>query len=275
SSLPKSEGAPDLHQTDILRTEIRTYIVCSPYPPIRLKKESPNRIGRDPNGDLVLPHKTVSRTHATVEWNGRAFLVKDLGSQNGTFVNDLRVQETEIRPGDRIRLGVFLATLVEADARSIFHPIREAEAIRTEDTEPLAAPEKAGSSLSGTLQQMSLPSLLQSLDAERRTGVLHLAIGVRLDRTAKTMILKPKASEGTLALADGRIVDARICDLSGENALFMLLSSAQGNFRFDGHEQPPARTLNMSVQEALLEYLRRLDERTRSGIPESSGGTLH
>lgn len=68
----------------------------------------PIAIGRSPAADLVIADAQVSWTHATV-WQdqGRVF-VRDLGSSNGTFVNDRRLASGEAAPfeiGDRVRLG--------------------------------------------------------------------------------------------------------------------------------------------------------------------------
>lgn len=62
-------------------------------------------VGRDQSCDLVLALDKLSRRHAqfTVE---RDFVrVVDLGSANGTFVNDIRVAEEVARPGDQVRFG--------------------------------------------------------------------------------------------------------------------------------------------------------------------------
>jgi pSer/pThr/pTyr-binding forkhead associated (FHA) protein len=45
-------------------------------------------IGRDPKWDIVLLHKTVSRKHAVVVKTAEGYRVQDLGSINGTFVDD-------------------------------------------------------------------------------------------------------------------------------------------------------------------------------------------
>ncbi|MFN4279801.1 FHA domain-containing protein [Thermosynechococcus sp.] len=62
-------------------------------------------IGRDPNNDLVIEHPTVSRHHARIERRNGDFLLTDLGSSNGTFVNGREVEEpTLLRVGDTIRI---------------------------------------------------------------------------------------------------------------------------------------------------------------------------
>jgi len=63
-------------------------------------------LGRSRACDCVVPEPSVSRRHAELRRDGEQWLLRDLGSRNGTRVNGLRVlEETEVRPGDRVSLG--------------------------------------------------------------------------------------------------------------------------------------------------------------------------
>lgn len=62
-------------------------------------------LGRRQDCQLRIPTKDVSRQHCALLLDGDKVVVKDLGSSNGTFVNGKRVAETELAPGDRLRLG--------------------------------------------------------------------------------------------------------------------------------------------------------------------------
>ncbi len=62
-------------------------------------------IGRKPECDLCIPHATVSRQHAEIVVDGEEARVRDLGSSNGTFLNDVRVQESGLQAGDRVTIG--------------------------------------------------------------------------------------------------------------------------------------------------------------------------
>ena len=62
-------------------------------------------IGRDSACDLELSDDSVSRRHALLRPTAKGFTVVDLGSKNGTFVNDIRVDEHGLEPSDRLRFG--------------------------------------------------------------------------------------------------------------------------------------------------------------------------
>jgi pSer/pThr/pTyr-binding forkhead associated (FHA) protein len=63
-------------------------------------------IGRDPTCDLHLDNRALSRRHAQIEKHGAAIWVRDLDSQNGTFVNGERIAAPQaLNGGDRIAVG--------------------------------------------------------------------------------------------------------------------------------------------------------------------------
>lgn len=63
-------------------------------------------IGRAPHCQFVVADLSVSRTHAELRRTGNSWLLRDLGSMNGTLVNGYRiVAPTRVRPGDEITFG--------------------------------------------------------------------------------------------------------------------------------------------------------------------------
>lgn len=62
-------------------------------------------LGRDAGNGIVLPDGRVSRWHARLEWDGKAWAVIDLDSANGTFVNGGAVERSRLQPGDLVRVG--------------------------------------------------------------------------------------------------------------------------------------------------------------------------
>ncbi|MFG2129939.1 FHA domain-containing protein [Streptomyces sp. NPDC048751] len=66
----------------------------------------PLRIGRDPASGLRLNHETVSRVHAELSRQGGMWVLRDLGSTNGTTVNGRRViGAAVVREGDQVSFG--------------------------------------------------------------------------------------------------------------------------------------------------------------------------
>ncbi|MFF2848339.1 FHA domain-containing protein [Streptomyces sp. NPDC058001] len=72
----------------------------------------PLRIGRDPANGLCLSHETVSRVHAELTRQGGLWVLRDLGSTNGTSVNGRRVIGAAIvQAGDQVSFGHLLFRL--------------------------------------------------------------------------------------------------------------------------------------------------------------------
>lgn len=65
----------------------------------------PLTIGRAPDNGLVVQDSRASRYHARIYGRQGALLLADLGSTNGSWVNDRRVQEIALGEGDQIRIG--------------------------------------------------------------------------------------------------------------------------------------------------------------------------
>jgi len=62
-------------------------------------------IGRDARNQLALNDRSASREHCVIERQADGFVIRDLGSFNGTLVNDARVTEQALAHGDGIRIG--------------------------------------------------------------------------------------------------------------------------------------------------------------------------
>ena len=62
-------------------------------------------IGRGRNADLPLAEATISRAHAAIGFDGRAFYVEDLSSTNGTRVNGTRITRHALEADDEIQMG--------------------------------------------------------------------------------------------------------------------------------------------------------------------------
>jgi pSer/pThr/pTyr-binding forkhead associated (FHA) protein len=64
-------------------------------------------IGRSSDSAIFLDDVTVSRTHAVIEKVGKKFVLKDAGSLNGTYLNNVSVTEHELVSGEEFQIGKF------------------------------------------------------------------------------------------------------------------------------------------------------------------------
>ncbi len=85
-------------------------------------------IGREPgHNDVVIDDRTISRQHARIRYEKGAFVIYDLASANGVYVNGEKVQRRVLTHSDRIKLGqVMLGVLM----------VQEDEIQRPEETDP-------------------------------------------------------------------------------------------------------------------------------------------
>jgi FHA domain/zinc-ribbon domain len=70
-------------------------------------------VGRSPDCDIFLDDVTVSRRHAVISKRSDRFVIEDLGSLNGTFLNRHRIEQAPLTDDDEVQIGkyrlVFLA----------------------------------------------------------------------------------------------------------------------------------------------------------------------
>jgi adenylate cyclase len=71
--------------------------------------------GRSGDNEVLLPDYSVSRRHAVVRQEGDRWIVVDLQSTNGIQLNQVSVEQGEIRPGDLLKIGVFEIRVEAAD----------------------------------------------------------------------------------------------------------------------------------------------------------------
>ncbi|MCK5223988.1 FHA domain-containing protein [Candidatus Calescamantes bacterium] len=62
-------------------------------------------IGRAPGCDLVLDDDSISRIHCAIHDNYSSFILEDMDSSNGTFINDLCIKKKILHSGDSFRIG--------------------------------------------------------------------------------------------------------------------------------------------------------------------------
>jgi len=74
-------------------------------------------IGRHPDSDVFLDDITVSRRHVVVEKVDGGYMLRDVGSLNGTYVNRKRVDEAHLRYGDDVQIGRYRLSFIVGGER--------------------------------------------------------------------------------------------------------------------------------------------------------------
>lgn len=86
-------------------------------------------IGRDANCDIAIDDPGASRRHARFSSTSNGFMIEDLGSKNGTLVNDAPCTTRLLQDGDRILIGSVLASFVDGERRSATSVVISDEAV--------------------------------------------------------------------------------------------------------------------------------------------------
>jgi pSer/pThr/pTyr-binding forkhead associated (FHA) protein len=93
---------------------------------VPLEDQDRTTIGRDEENAIYLDAANVSRQHAEIQRRGEAFLLKDLGSANGTWMGQERVDQHALQEGDTFRIGpaeiVFKPGFTEENLTTIDDP---------------------------------------------------------------------------------------------------------------------------------------------------------
>lgn len=102
----------------------------------------PTTIGRSAECDIAVPVEEISRRHALVKPVADGLMIEDLGSSNGTYINNKRIQTGHLGPGDELRLDAVRFLLVAPGME-----------MQSQAPKPAAAPAPAaaGSPLANTL----------------------------------------------------------------------------------------------------------------------------
>ncbi|HEY8924527.1 MAG TPA: DUF4388 domain-containing protein [Polyangia bacterium] len=209
----------------------------------------PNReivIGRSSELDMVLVEDMVSRKHAKIVTDEKVVTIEDLGSTNGTFVNGEKVRVSEIKDGDRILIGTSIIKLV-ATAGEQNTSITENEARSRLVVAGNKRPQTK--SMSGSIEEIPLPDLLQLLSTSRKSGVL---------------VIRSDLGVGKIYLRKGQIYFASIDEsfnTGPRKAMYRMLAWTSGFFDLEPpDEREVIEELNDSTEGLLMEGMRQLDE---------------
>jgi FHA domain/Domain of unknown function (DUF4388) len=217
-----------------------------------LKVDKQIVIGRSSELDMVLVEDMVSRKHAKISFSDGKITIEDLGSTNGTFVNGEKVKQARLKEGDRILIGTSILKLVHQGAEGA----NVDESMAKQKLEEAAAAQAArttnkASSMTGKIEEIPLPDLLQLFHTSKKNGVLV----VNSDQ------------EGRIYLRQGRVYYAVINEnhnLGPQKSFNRIITWEQGDFELrPADNQEFMVELDSSTEALLMDSLRQLDEMKR------------
>src|SRR5579859_3745454 len=130
-------------------------------------------IGRLPDNMLQIDNLAVSGHHAKVTWDDGHYAIEDLGSLNGTYVNNQRVGKASLRDGDQVLIGKHVVQF--RDETHVPEPAAPPKPIATLDPTVMLDTRKAQEMLAGPSAAGSAPAA--AMPPKDRTGVLNVLDG--------------------------------------------------------------------------------------------------
>ena len=219
------------------------WLVSLNLPPVPLPRGRSLRIGRKPSCDFVINDRRVSRAHAEVFYKSGVPWIRDLGSHNGTIVDGKKIEGVQrLRVGARIELHDYAFLVSDKPAEC-----PESLSTHYGATTCTGSGTPVPISFRGVLDQIDLPSVLQTLESTAQSGVLSLTLG--------------DGRSGKVGVRLGRPVWASFCDQLDEAALIELLNTANtGQFLFENTNPGIQSPIRRPLAALLLEAARALDE---------------
>ena len=162
---------------------------------------SPFTIGRKTDKDLVIADPRISRDHAEIQVQGDEFLLVDVGSRHGTYVNGAKVERQKLQPNDRVEFGA------RGGPYLVFAPTSATTSTAREFLSQISGISVPSGSATSDLEKLTL-----FLDAARKlntTGVLEEILLTLIEATlrltgAERGYVFLREPDGKLVLAAGR-----------------------------------------------------------------------
>jgi signal transduction histidine kinase len=179
-------------------------------------------IGRDPSNTIALPDGQISRKHASISLQGSDFLIEDLGSVNGTLVNNRPVLQQILKPGDEVRMGrtvLEFAILADADGLSE----------NQKDDSPGVQSASGRDPAEGSTVELTLPPTewrsLVALPDGAEPSILHKAY---LRLTLMYRLINDLVTMTDLGALMNRTAEAVLDIIRGDRSLIMMVDEDSG-----------------------------------------------
>lgn len=219
---PAAPAAPAAPRVD-LATE-RHYLVPPQGEVVRLEVHKTAAIGRDAACEVKVASGKVSRRHCEVRWEGSPTrpVVYDLGSQNGTYVNEKKLDSRgkyPIADGEEIEIGD-----VRYRYRCLAPGVAETD-LRETSAATIVSEGESDAGLTGNAALLPIGEVLRRLGALGAWGTLEVEVG---------------SNKGVLELKGGKPVTGNYAGLEGSAAMTAVAALKTGRFRFEQIDPPAA-----------------------------------
>ena len=206
--------------------------------PRRLFAGERTRLGRSDDNDFMLASDMVSRYHAVIDEGQGGWVVRDLGSKNGTRVNGTLVATHLLRDGDLLRFGSFELAYRELSVEEAAGVLSPAAAQLGAATMQMPEAGDLETTLHGDLLKLTAAELVQHLHLAKRSGLLLL--------TARGVTYRLSFREGAVSHADA-------ANIQGEEAVRAMLRVPSGSFQFDPDAPPGVPNMSTPIEKLLFE----------------------
>lgn len=202
-------------------------------------------IGRGQKCTLLFPIKAISRQHAEIFFDNEGFVLRDLGSTNGTYLNGKKVTRADLSDGDQLTIGPFEIIVTSTDPSE--SKIQKTANLMDEDTR---VTNTMPWTVTADLNHITVAEIAQVLELNCRSGQL--------------VFQTPGKSPGLLVFSEGRITHGEFLDKEPREAVIALLRVSEGWVNFlAATDLPFETTISEATSLLLFEAARRSDEEAR------------
>ncbi|MEE2785762.1 MAG: sigma 54-interacting transcriptional regulator [Myxococcota bacterium] len=154
-------------------------------------------LGSQDDNDIVLNDETVSRNHCRIYQEGSAYVLQDLGSTNGTFINQVRIKEAFLKPGCTIELGQSRLQFQSFDEEVHINP---------------SADDRFGDIIGASKDMRKIFGILEKIAPTDTTIVIEGETGTGKEVVANTIHKKSNRAEKPFIIFDCSAVPANLIE---------------------------------------------------------------
>ena len=141
-------------------------------------------VGRGNECDLLLPERQISRQHIRIRRSGGQYIIEDIDSKNGTWVNGRKLlgteTETEIREGDRIQVGKMIFRLAINTVADVFECLE---------------PDRLSGFLPDAASRLKDEEIPEPTEEFLNLGGLGEEVGIKSEVIEETLVVTPLRTE--------------------------------------------------------------------------------